>query len=199
MKNRKNKNYANSYRLKRSNKHDCRRSYNTIFINECVNIDGIKGGKSDYDNFVNIDKAVEYIKECNYLDREKHLNRVKATRKEFEENIADFNSSSSLFVFLTTVISMANLFNYFIDSNKEKEYNFSVFSINPIFKTNYFSASLKEPDGSKFSLVTFIVFAATIMMILVYGYFLYSIIMSGKYKRILKNLTYLEKQLESDK
>nr|WP_075573931.1 hypothetical protein [Ezakiella massiliensis] len=198
MKNRKNKNYANSYRLKRSNKHDCRRSYNTIFTNECVNIDGIKGGKSDYDNFVNIDKAVEYIKECNYLDREKHLNRVRAIKIENENEFKKLISSNSPYAFVALLISFVTMFNTLVNSEIDTAFKIPEF-ISDIREEKITPEMLEKIENDILKNINYyykIIISAVVIVVFILIYI--SKIICKK-KKILKYLTYLEKQLDSDK
>lgn len=149
MKNRKNKNYANSYRLKRSNKHDCRRSYNTIFTNECVNIDGIKGGKSDYDNFVNIDKAVEYIKQSDNLDKENYLNRVKAVKKDYENDFKDSVSKGSPYAYIGLLLSFVNILDRMLSDEFELTFNILIVFACIIVLVILFFVNIKKKNNDQ--------------------------------------------------
>lgn len=175
------------------------KSYNLIFNKGCVNIDGFKKYKNEYDNFEIIDNAVKYIKNSDNLDKEKHLNRVKATKVECQINFNDSSSSTSLVLYLTTLISLINLFNSFNGIIMAKEFSLSGLFINPFKFYSYFSGSIKEPKDVDNFFITFLTFATIFMAIIVFRNFTINIKKSLEYKNVLKYLTYLEEQLESDK
>lgn len=175
------------------------KSYNLIFNKGCVNVEGFKKYNNEYDNFEIIDNAVKYIKQSDNLDKEKHLNRVKATKAECQINFNDSSSSTSLTLYLTTLISLINLFNSFNGIIMAKEFRLSGLFINPFNFYSYFSGSIKEPKDVDNSLISFLTFATILMAIIVFRNFTINIKKSSKYKNELKYLTYLEEQLESDK
>lgn len=175
------------------------KSYDLIFTNECVNVEAFKKYNNEDDNFEIIDNAVEYIKRSDNHDREKHLDRVKAVKKEIDIDLENAISNSSLFAYLAALLSVVNFFISFSDYAKAKEFNINLLSVNPLFKTKYFIGSVKESDGSSFSFFAALSFAAVIMAIFVYLYFLSNIRNSKKYKGAIKYLEYLEQRLDSKK
>lgn len=142
------------------------KSYNLIFNKGCVNVEGFKKYNNEYDNFEIIDNAVKYIKQSDNLDKEKHLNRVKATKTEYEKSIKILIESSSFFTYVVSIITAASFINDMVNFISKSGFGFPFLSL----------------------LILFII-----------GYLFYQVRCDFKKEnKILKYLTYLEKQLESD-
>lgn len=94
-----------------------RYAFEDIFGNGSVNIKKIKEFKSDVEGFRKIDQAVCYAKTKDREFRNKYLNRVKATKSEYDNKIKMCINNDSFFAYILAIIATTELIYKFTNSN----------------------------------------------------------------------------------
>lgn len=109
------------------------KSYDLIFNKGCVNVEGFKKYNNEYDNFEIIDNAVKYITNSDNLDKEKHLNRVKATKAEYDNKVKMWINNGSFLTYILAVVATGDLVYKLTDSKIAEKIGFWIIAVVLLF------------------------------------------------------------------
>lgn len=172
-------------------------AFEDIFGNGSVNIKKISEFESDEQNFRKIDRAASYLKMKDREHRLKYRNMVEATRVYYEKELESDAPSASIFSYMAILISIVTLSDTITENGKEVKVEGGFFKSTD--KVYDITGTIIEPNNSDQCLFIVLLLALIIMVLLVAITFFSSLWRVRKDKQILKYLTYLEKQLDSDK
>lgn len=172
-------------------------AFEDIFGNGFINIKKISEFKSDVENFRRIDQAVRYAKTKDNEFRIKYLNMVEATRVYYEKDLEGNVSSASIFSYMAILISIATLSDTLTANGKNFKVEGGFFKSED--KIYDITGTIIEPGNLDQCFLKISSFILILLILLVAAAFFLSLWRVSKNKQILKNLTYLEKQLESYK
>lgn len=176
--------------------------YEKIFNNGTVNVKELYSGKifkrkREVEIYDNIDLAKTYIK-SNYANSvKKHRNMVEATRVYYEKELESDAPSASIFSYMAILISIVTLSDTLTENGKEVKVEGGFFKSTK--KVYDITGTIIEPSNSDQCLFIVLLLTLVVLILLTAITFFSSLWSVRKDKQILKYLTYLEKQLESDK